>query len=330
MAPNKVKKILIIKTSALGDIVRTFPSIVYVRKRFPDAHIAFMVSEPFVELIEPCPHIDEIIVYKKRRNFEDLAGFLRFAMSIRKKQFDMVLNLQNTKRFDYLARFSGAPRRTEIVELTRPTDGIEGVFEVLRSAGLDPRRRVYEFWYDPDDHIFAQHFLMDNELLSHHRIIGISPAGGWSTKQWPIRHYAALIDRLAAISDTRFMIFGSKDEHERAMEIASLVTPSVVIASGKTTIRQAARLITECKAFVSNDSGLMHVAAIQDVPTVGIFGPTNPAYHGPCREGNIALFKGVDCSPCYKADCTLDFEHNFCINSITVDQVLQAVKQVMR
>ena len=330
MAANDIRKILIIKTSALGDIVRTFPAIVFVRKRFPQAHIAFLVGEPYAELIEPCPHIDEVITYKKRRNLEDVTGFLKFAMAIRRRGFDMVLNLQNTNRFDYLARFSGAARRTEIITLNRPMDGIEGVFEVLRTAGLDPRRRFYEFWYHPDDHIFAQHFLMDNELLGHHRIIGINPAGGWATKQWRLHQYAALIDRLGEMPDTRFLIFGSAAEHDRALDIAAATARPVIIASGKTTIRQAARLITECKAFVSNDSGLMHVAAIQDVPTVGIFGPTNPAYHGPCREGNVALFKGVDCSPCYKASCTLDFEHNFCINSITVDQVIQAVKQVMR
>jgi len=330
MAENRIKKILIIKTSALGDIVRTFPAIVFVRKRFPNAHIAFMVAEPYVELLEPCPHIDEIIPYKKRRNLEDVTGFLRFAMALRRRRFDMALNLQNTKRFDWLCRVSGAEHRTEMIELDRPMDGVEGVFEVLRTAGLDPQRRIYEFWFSPEDHLFAQHFMMDAELLEHHTIIGINPAGGWATKQWPLSSYIALIDRLSALPDTRFIIFGSGDEHERALEIAAACKPPVVIASGKTTIRQAARLIRECSVFVSNDSGLMHVAAIQDVPTVAIFGPTNPAYHGPCREGNMVLYKGVDCSPCYKADCTLDFEHNFCINSISADEVFKAVRRVMR
>ena len=330
MPEDKIKKILIITTSALGDIVRTFPAIVFVRRRFPNAHIAFMVAEPYVELVEPCPHIDEIIPYKKRRNLEDVSGFLRFAVGLRRCGFDLVLNLQNTRRFDWLAKVSGAPFRTELIELNRPMDGVEGVFEVLRSAGLNPQRRHYEFWFSPDDHLFAQHFMMDADLLDHHSIIGINPAAGWSTRQWPLSHYIRLIDRLAELPDTRFIIFGSADEHDRALEIASAARPPVTIAAGKTTIRQAARLISACSAFVTNDSGLMHVAAIQDVPTVAIFGPTNPAYHGPCREGNIALYKGVDCSPCYKADCTLDMEHNFCINSITVDEAYRAVKQVMR
>jgi ADP-heptose:LPS heptosyltransferase len=331
MAESPIKKILIIKTSALGDIVRTFPAIVFVRKKFPNAHIAFMVAEPFVELLEPCPHIDEIIPYKKRRNLEDVTGFLRFAMSLRRRGFDMALNLQNTRRFDWLARVTGAPFRSEMIELDRPMDGVEGVFEILRTAGLDPQRRIYEFWFSPDDHLFAQHFLMDAEVLGHHTLIGINPAGGWDTKQWPLDNYARLVDKLAAaLPEARFIVFGSPEEAPRALEIASLCRPPVIIAAGKTTIRQAARLIRECSAFVSNDSGLMHVAAIQDIPTVAIFGPTNPAYHGPCREGNIALYKGVDCSPCYKPECTLDMEHNFCINSITVDEAFKAVRQVMR
>ena len=109
-----------------------------------------------------------------------------------------------------------------------------------------------------------------------------------------------------------------------------MTSANTVVVAGDTTIRQAARLIRECAVFVSNDSGLMHVAAIQDVPTIGLFGPTNPAYHGPCREGNIALYRGVECAPCYSAECTLDIDPLYCINSISVEEVFRTVRRIMR
>lgn len=327
---KKYKNILIIKTSALGDIVRTFPAVIYLRKTFPEAHISYLVAEQFAELIEPCPHINEIIRYKKRKNMEDLGGFIRFGLSLRERGFDLALNLQNTGRFDLLARLSGAKKRSPIVRLERPMDGIEGVFEILRAAGLSPTRKYRDFWFSPDDNLFAQHFLMDNELLGHHRVIGLNPGAGWPTKQWPVEHWAALADRLASVENTRFVVFGSGAELDRALEISSRSSQHIAIATGKTTIRQAARIIKECSAFISNDSGLMHIADMLDVPTIGLFGPTNPAYHGPTREGNVSVYKGVECAPCYKSECPLDLEKEFCIRSISVDEVLKSVKKIMR
>ena len=328
---DAIKRILIIKTSALGDIVRTFPSIVYVRKSFPAARISMLVGEPYMEIIEPCPHVDEIIPYKKRRNTEDLAGFIKFGLQMRARKFDLVLNLQNTRRFDYLARLCKPRVRSSMVHFDHPVDGVEGVFEILRTVGLEPQRRYYEFWFAPDDNLFAAHFQMENELLSHHRVVGINPGGMWETKQYPIKSYAALIDKIAAaVKDARFIVFGGPDEVERGMELASLASHPVIVASGKTTIRQAARLIKDCSVFVSNDSGLMHIAAMLETPTVGIFGPTNPREHGPVGEGHAVVYRGVECSPCYSPECTLDFEQLFCLNSIPLDEVFRSVKKIMR
>ena len=75
MKTDSIEKILIIKVSALGDVVRTFPSIVFLREKFPAAHIAYMTAEEYAELLDPCPHVQEIIPYKKRKNTEDMAGF---------------------------------------------------------------------------------------------------------------------------------------------------------------------------------------------------------------------------------------------------------------
>ncbi len=327
---NEIKKILIIKISATGDIVLAFPAIISVAKMFPDASVSFMTAEQYVELIEPCPHISEIMPYKKRRNLERFPEFLKFAMGIRARGFDMVLNLQNTKRFDILAKLSGASLTTKIINLDRPIDGVESVFKVLSTAGIEPKRRHYEFWHTDEDRARADGFLSLNGLSPADKIAGLNPGSSWKSKQWPVEKYAELSKRLVEKDGMKVVVFGSAEERSRAERVKALAGDGVFINSGESSIREAARIISRCSVFISNDSALMQIAAIQDVPTVGIFGSTNPAYRRPCREGNIAIFHAVDCSPCSSPECNLDFEKYYCLSSIPVDEVHKAARSIKR
>ncbi|MFA6448171.1 MAG: glycosyltransferase family 9 protein [bacterium] len=327
---SSVKNILIIKVSALGDIIRSFPALVSVAKTFPEAKISFMIGEQYKELLEPCPYVSEIIPYRKRKNTEDLMGFIRFALEMRSRQFDMVLNLQNTNRFDILTKLSGAKYKSEVITLERPMNGVEGVFEVLRTAGLRPKKRYYELWMTDADRSFAESFLARNGIAATDKIIGLNPAAGWESKQWPVIHYADLAAKLISADGAKIIVFGSGEERGRAEEIQRLAGSPITIASGETTIRQAFALIRLCSAFVSNDSGLMHAAALQDVPTAAIFGSTNPAYHGPAGDGHLTFFRGVDCSPCSKSVCEMDFEQYYCLTAIPASEVYKGVRRIMR
>jgi len=326
---GNIKKILIMKASALGDIVRTFPSVVFLREKFPQAHIAYMVGEPYVELLEPCPHIDEIIPYKKRRNTEDIGGFIRFTRDIRRRRFDLALNLQNTNRFDFIARISGAKLRSRIIELDHPMDGVEGVFEILRTVGLEPGEAKYEFWLSDEDRAFAENFLRENGLSGHRPLLGLNPGVAWPSKLWPLEHFASLADRAQTELGARCVVFGNAAEAVRADKIASLMkTAAPVSAAGKTTIRQAAAIISRCNAFVSNDTGLMHIAAMQRVPTAAVFGPTSPDMHRPSGPGHKWHYLALPCAPCYKFDCPngmLD-----CMNKISPDDVFESISALLR
>jgi heptosyltransferase II len=325
-----VKNILIIRTSALGDIVCSFPALVSVAKYFPDAEISFMTGEQYIEFFEPCPYVKEIIPYKKRKNAEDLRGFINVIRDIRSRRFDLVLNFQNTKRFDLIGNLSGAAYKSSVVTLDRPTNGVEGAFRILETVGIDPQRRYYEFWYTAEDREYALAFLERHGLSEKDKLVGINPGGAWRSKQWPLEKYAELADKLTEATGARVVVFGLKDERNRAEQIAQRAERPLIVNSGESTIRQTALIISMCSLFVSNDSGLMHVASLQDVPTVAIFGSTNPAYHGPCREGNVVIYRGTDCSPCYEPECNLDIEKYFCLGAISADQVFREARRIMK
>lgn len=327
---NDINKILIIKVGSVGDVVRALPALSSVARIFPKAKIDFMISDRHVNLIEPCPFINEIINYNVEKSSSNHFDFLKFGMMIRKRKYDMVLNLQNTRRFDLLATISGAREKTDLTRHDRPIKGVEAGFKILETVGIKPKRRYSEFWYTEEDHAFAAKFLADCGIKPRTRIAGLCPGGAWVSKQWPLQYYTELANRLYETTGASIIVFGGPGEEARAEEIKKNALAPVYIATGKTTLRQAARIISECSIFVSNDTGLMHIAAHVNVPTVGIFGSTNPNFHGPCGEGNLSVFRGVECSPCYLPECKLDFELYYCQTAISVEDVHSKVKLIMR
>lgn len=323
---KQIQRILVIRTGNLGAVVDTFPAVVYLRKTFPHAHITYMTTEPYADLLDPCPHVNEIMVYKENGV---LAG-ARFGRGLKARGFDLVLNFENTRKFDVISRLAGAKFRSPLIDPERPLSGLEFVSEILRETGLDPQRRYREFWFSPDDNIYAAHFRMDHEIYEHHRIIGLHPGGTWITKCWPSQNFVRLVERLATLPNMRFLLFGAPSEVERAEEVSAAASQPVINMAGLTTIRQAARLIRECALFIGNDSGLLHATAMMDIPAIGIFGPTNPMHHGPAGESLTAVYRGVECAPCASPECTLDDEQLFCLTSVPVDEIFNNARKMLR
>jgi len=322
---ERVKRILVIRLDSLSNVVRTFPALATVAKHFPDAEITYLTQEKYLELMEPCPYISNIILY----NNPDTIGFMRLAKSLRKKKFDLVLNLQNTKKFDMLARATGARYRSNIVTPGRPLREIETVYRILETVGISPGKMRFEFWFSVEDREFARVFFHNNGLEESPGPVGLCPGAEWRSKQWQLRKFAELGDRLAGPGG-KIIIFGTEEEIERAEQIRHMSKSRVLISTGKTSIREAGCLISKCRVFVSNETGLMHISALLGVPTVGIFGSTNPAYHGPSGFGNMSVYRGVDCSPCNKPDCKLDEDRYYCLNNIDVQEVYDAARHAMQ
>ena len=325
---NEPQKILFIKVSAVGDILRAVPALIAVRKHFPAAHIAWMIGTEYLEIVERCPHIQEIIPYKKRRNLEDLSGFAKFIREIRKRNFDLVINLQNTRRFDLVGRFSGARFRTPVVNFPQPVSGLKGVFEIIRRAGVTACDGKFELWAAPEDRKFAERFLERHNIALNDKVVGINPGTTWETKQWMLENYAEVANKLIDAFGIRVLIFGSGAERNRAEKIAGMMRTKPMIAAGETTLRQAGCLIERCCLFITNDSGLMHLASLLGVPTAAIFGATDPVSNAPSGSGHLVFSSQPECFPCYKARCSLDDYPLLCLHSTRPLQVFEKLKEL--
>jgi heptosyltransferase II len=141
-------------------------------------------------------------------------------------------------------------------------------------------------------------------------------------KRWPARYFATLALHYAG-RDRQVWLFGGLKDREVATEIASLAPRACVNLAGKTSLAQAIDLLSLAERVITNDSGLMHVAAAVGRPIVALYGSSSPA-HTPPRAADAVIARiPIECSPCYARECPL--EHFRCMNELTPERVLAAV-----
>lgn len=158
-------------------------------------------------------------------------------------------------------------------------------------------------------------------------LIGFNPGAAYGpAKRWPQEKYAALAKRLKDEVAGTILVFGTKADSQAAAAIGQEAS-NVVDLTGKTELAAAMALIECCDAFVTNDSGLMHVAAAAATPLVAIFGSTDKVATGPFSEKAVVIQKNLPCIPCLKPECSRDFK---CMEDISVEEVLAAVKKLLR
>lgn len=164
--------------------------------------------------------------------------------------------------------------------------------------------------------------LREHGLAGGDALIGLMPGAEYGpAKQWPVAHFGRLAARLAA-AGLRPVIFGSERERELGAAIATYA-PGAANLCGRTALADVIDLLAACHAAVSNDSGLMHVAAAVGIPLVALYGSSTPAYTPPLSERAAVLHLGVACSPCFKRVCPLG--HTQCLIRIGVTDVLTAL-----
>ena len=337
------KRVLIIKPSSLGDVARSLPVLQALRQRYPNAHIAWLVRPDCAGLLRQVDGLDEIILFDRRRlgriwySYAAARDLIRLCKSLKKKQFDIVLDLQGLFRSGFLSLCSRAPVRL-------------GPHFVRESAGLFYTHRVPAA--DHPEHAsdalwrFVQTlgFTTDqpptgpsiNETARAHALeklqhaglppgqpYGILLVGGTKqTKRWPAERFGALAQRLMKDYDIRLVILGAGSaEAEIAAAVTETAGPAVIDLAGRTNLAELTALLAGAEVVIGNDSGPLHIAAAVAAPTVGLYGPTNPAVVGPYRQMDGVVQAG----PNVKRLGRYSRNQAHQISTITVEEVLEAV-----
>ena len=340
---TKADRILIRSTNWIGDAVMTTPAVRTIRGNFPNARIS-MLAKPWVApVFAHSPHVDEIVVFDAYGRHKGVSGKIRLAKALRRHRFDTAILLQNAIEAALLAIMAGIPRRIGFdtdarrLLLTHPvrcTKAIKSIhqtgyyLEILKGVGLRPGTAELELVVGENDQRKAHRLLSQHGVDSKQRVIGLNPSATFGpAKQWLPERYAALGDRLKRESGATIVIFGGPADQDLGRSITQMMTGPVIDFSGKTSLSEAMALIDRCDALVTNDSGLMHVAAALNTPLVAIFGSTNWTTTSPHSPTSRIVRVPIECSPCMQPVCPLG--HMNCMKWVSVEMVLDAVKGLM-
>lgn len=315
-----VKKILVITLSNIGDVILTTPVIDLLKKEIPGGHLTIMVGPKAGELFDGAPGV-EVMVYDK---FIPLRDKLKLALALRKKGYDLVVDLRNTL-FPYLL---GAKHRTGF--LTRaPKDVLhmkDRHLYKLKSLGMAVDKASFYIWIGPKDEAYVNNLLSKFEISTTDRLVAVCPGARNDIKRWSKEGFRELSDRLMEQGNKVLMI-GDEEDRELIRQIGLAMREAPIMVGGKTNLRQLACLLKRCRLLITNDSAPMHIGAALGVRTLAIFGPTDPKKYGPVGEKHsIVRNENLACSPCEVARCSQDHE---CMKGISTEEVYRVAQRML-
>ena len=339
---DEVERILVRSTNWVGDTVMMLPSLVAVRNTFPRAEITVLAKPWVVPLLENHPAVDHTIVMDKGRGFLSACKELVLIISrLRNVRFDLAVLFQNAFEAALLSCLGGiryrvgynadgrglflthAVIRDKAILSAHQVEYFLGLVDAMGWQVTDKKPVVY---LNEEERQGASMMLSSEGIYDNDVVVGLNPGAAYgSAKRWPADRFAAIGDWASKRWSAKVVLFGSPSEAVIAEEVAKLMNAEPLNVCGKTTLGQAMALIKRCDLFVTNDSGLMHIAAALNRPLVAVFGPTDHAQTSPV-SGNARMVRhDFECSPCLKKVCPLDHR---CMLSIEPHEVWREMEDL--
>ncbi|MFV9645509.1 MAG: lipopolysaccharide heptosyltransferase II [Desulfobacterales bacterium] len=339
--------ILIVKLSAIGDVIHTVPALNVIRKKYPDAHITWLVEEAAYSVIKGHKALDRIIVSKRKtwlqgfarrsrlKNIREACGFIK---DLRDTRYDLILDFQALLKSGVLIGLARGGRKIGfdkgmqhqehsylfLNERVPPVDmelhALTRGMMLLESIGIQSREVVFNLPVSDPDRNIANNLLMQHGIKTPEPLVAINPMAKWKTKLWDNLKFSNLADRLIEQANADVIFTGGQEDSEAIEHIISNMKSEATNLSGKTDLKTLAALYEQASIVVSTDTGPMHLAAAIGTPVVALFGPTAPWRTGPFGDSHQIVRAGLECSPCFKRQC----KTAECMKQITVDQVFDA------
>jgi lipopolysaccharide heptosyltransferase II len=329
---HSASAVLLIKPRAIGDVLLSTPVITNLKRAFPHLAIDFLCESFASDVVTGNPEVREVLTFNKKNDTS-----LSIISRVRSRKYDIIIDLFCNPRTALITFFSGAEKRIGFPFrgrsfayniLVSPRGGevhnVDFNLDVLRKFNIPIVDTQPQFPLSDESHQLAKAWFAEQKLSA--TTIGINPSGGWYTKKWGHRSYAGLADKIHEWKQWNILFFWGPGEFDDVQAIRSeMKHPSFIIP--KTTLKEMGALLRHCQYLISNDSGPMHIASALGVPTLGIFGPTNPYLQGPYGEKNLWVRKEeLDCLACNLTKCPIG---NVCMTDLSVDVVYDAFKKLV-
>lgn len=339
--------VLIVKLSAIGDVVHTLPAVELLRRHFPGCTITWVVEEKAANLLQGYYGIDRLIVSERARWLKDLhdfklvdvcKGLAAFIRELRAHSYDIVIDFQGLLKSGFavwLARgkrkigYANAREGSKLFynekapspEFNAPA--IKRHMGLINYLGVEDSPIFFQRLFSKDDEENIDRLYDHSDIDRSKPIVALHPSAAWSTKCWSQEKTAKLCDMLPEEFGCQIILVGAAEDRKYLEYICSRAHGRVINMAGKTTLRQLACILSKSDLMISMDSGPMHLACAIGIPVVALFGPTAPWRTGPFGEDNTVIRKTIPCSPCFQRKKCPEGHHR-CMEDISVEDVFEA------
>ncbi|HPS54919.1 MAG TPA: glycosyltransferase family 9 protein [Sedimentisphaerales bacterium] len=345
MTENK-KNILIVKPSALGDIIMALPALSALRKKFPQAKISWLVRPEFADILRQHPLVDEVILFDRKflgkawYNIKALSAIFALIKTLRDRNFDLTVDLQGLFRTAGLCWLSGCKKRfgmadgrefAPIFYTDKVTPGDDAVhmvdyyLKVAHAAGGDISQIDFAIPQNYQADIAIDNLLKKHNITRGNYVV-LMPGSAHQDKCWSVDRFAAVADKIKTQFDFDVIAVGSKSEKPLCDNLIAAAKSHVINLAGQTNISELVSLIRGAKLAITNDTGPGHIAVALGVEVVFLFGPSNPARIGPYKKDDSFIAVAVD-------SWQREFRSSdpkYCIDAITVEQVYEKVSKKLK
>ncbi len=346
MQKKQFGKILVIRTDRIGDVLLSTPVFANLRKSFPNAHLAAMVTPYAKEIVEGNPNIDEVIIYDPKSKHKGWLSSIRFARDLRKKKFDVALVLHPTNRAHIVSFISGIKDRIgydrkfaflltkRAAHLKQKGEKHERDYalDLLKELGVEPEKSMPFMPIRKESEDWALNLMNSFGLdPKQEKIVAIHAGASCISKRWPVESFANVAQRLINEKKAKVVLVGANTDMELSGRLIKLIdSDSAVDLVGKTSVSRLASLLKRCKLFISNDSGPVHIASSVGTPVISIFGRNQPGL-GPKRWGPLGkqdkfVHKNAGCLVCLAHNCNKGF---LCLKAITTQEIVSLAESLL-
>ena len=333
-------RILVKEVNWLGDVVMSLPALRAIRRAWPRAHLAVLVKKELASFFDGARWLDEVIPYSVGRGLSGFFDRRRIVGEIRSRRFDLGVLFPNSFESALWIAMAGIRRRAGFIADARgamltmkaspPPEALTGHqvnywLAMVRATGVaDGRADDFAIDVHGPSRERMREWLAANRKRPSRPVFAIAPAAAYGpAKEWPADSYGALIDLLTRRDDSEVVLVGAPSERAKCEEVAAASKAAAMIAAGHTNIGELIALLSLCDGFIGNDSGCMHLAGALGIPTVAIFGSTNPNRTGPLGPKTRVIYRKLDCSPCHARTCR--FGHYNCLTQIEPAELADAI-----
>ncbi len=339
----KVQRILIIRFGVLGDVILTTPVIQYIKNKFPDAKVDFLIKTKYHLLVKYHPAIDQIYTIEDNSTIKDLFATIK---ELNKNKYDLIIDLHANLRSFFVETFLNAN-----YEKTYSKDIFKRRLLIALKINLfNKKKHVVERYLKTIDNNFdpetlplpeiytsleikqrVEQFLKTLNLKSDEILIGLNPGAIYFTKRWAVKKFVELGQLLLNQFNVRIFLLGGKEDKILSMEIAELLGEKAVVLNGDLNILEVFELIKHLRFVLTGDTGLMHLTCASRIPVIALFGPTVQEFgFWPYGEKNIILEKSISCRPCSlhgTNECPIGT--HLCMENIEAEEVFNYCKKLL-